>query len=189
MQHLNFAFVTGNRNKLREAERILGFLPDSVDIDLPEIQSLDLLEVVHAKADEARKHVDGALVVEETGLELHAMNGFPGPLVKWMLEAMGPVGIARNVHALNDARATARCLLVYDGLIDGKHQRIVAEGVNHGRLVIEPQGDEGFGWDPIFVPEGEACTYAQLPGPKKDVVGHRGRAWKALRELLAPAPP
>lgn len=187
MQHLTFAFVTGNRNKLREAERILGFLPDSMDVDLPEVQSLDLLEVVHAKADEARKHVDGALVVEETGLELHAMNGFPGPLVKWMLQAIGPIGIARSVHALDDARATARCLLVFDGFVDGEHCRLVAEGATHGRLVLEPQGDEGFGWDPIFVPDGEERTYAQLSGTEKDVLGHRGRAWKALQEQLRPS--
>lgn len=187
MQHLTFAFVTGNRNKLREAERILGFLPDSVDVDLPEVQSLDLLEVVHAKANEARKHVGGALVVEETGLELHAMNGFPGPLVKWMLQAIGPIGIARSVHALDDARATARCLLVFDGFVDGEQCRLVAEGATHGRLVLEPQGDEGFGWDPIFVPDGEERTYAQLSGTEKDVLGHRGRAWRALQEQLRPS--
>lgn len=185
LQRIPFAFVTGNRNKLREAERILGFVPDSEDIDLPEIQSLDLLQVVDAKADEAWKRLGRPLVVEETGLELDAMNGFPGPLVKWMLEAVGPLGIAQTAHALQQPRVTARCLLLY---VDG-HRRILGEGATQGHLVLEPAGTDGFGWDPIFVPEGHSVTYAQLPGPDKDAIGHRGRAWRHLRRQLSPQEP
>lgn len=181
MKHIPFVLVTGNQNKLREAERILGYCPASENIDLPEIQSLDLREVVEAKADEAWKRLGRPLVVEETGLELAAMNGFPGPLVKWMLEAIGPVGIARTTHALAQPKVTARCLLLY---YDGQ-RRLVGEGATVGELVLEPQGEDGFGWDPIFVPEGKTVTYAQLSGDEKDAIGHRGRAWRHLQEQLA----
>ena len=182
LRDLPFVLVTGNRNKLLEAERILGFRPDNADIDLPEIQSLDLHQVVQAKADEAWQRLQRPLVVEETGLELAAMNGFPGPLVKWMLQAVGPQGIARAAHALEESRVTARCLLLY---VDGS-SRLTGEGATEGRLILEPEGDQGFGWDPVFVADGETVSYAQLSGARKDQIGHRGRAWRDLQRQLSP---
>ncbi len=176
-----FVLVTGNANKLREAERILGFRPEALDIDLPEIQALDLEEVLRAKGEEAWARVGEPLVVEETGLELPALGGFPGPLVKWMLKAIGPEGIARTANALGDPRATARCALLFRSA----ERTVVASGATSGRLVVEPRGHEGFGWDPVFVPEGFDVSYAELSAAQKDEHGHRGRAWRALRRALA----
>jgi non-canonical purine NTP pyrophosphatase (RdgB/HAM1 family) len=175
-----FTLVTSNRNKLLEAERILGLPLRSEDIDLPEIQGLDLLEVLRAKGEEAWRRLGVPLVVEETGFELAAMGGFPGPLVKWMLEAMGAEGIARTAHALGDHRATARCALLYR---DAEGE-VIAEGFTEGQLVLEPRGDGGFGWDPVFVPAGQDLSCAEMAPEAKDALGHRGRAWRRLRELL-----
>ncbi len=184
-----FTLVTGNRNKLIEAERILGESLECEPLDLPEIQSLDLIEVLRAKGEEAWRRLRRPLVVEETGLDLAALSrfpqrgtsvAFPGPLVKWMLEAVGEDGIARTAHALGDPRATARCALLY---LDGESERI-AEGETRGRLVLEPRGEGGFGWDPIFVPEGRRETYAELGADVKDRLGHRGRAWRRLQRML-----
>jgi XTP/dITP diphosphohydrolase len=171
-----FTLVTGNRNKLIEAERILGVGLECEPLDLPEIQSLDLLEVLRAKGQEAWRRLRRPLVVEETGLELAALGGFPGPLVKWMLQAVGAEGIARTAHGLGDPRATARCALLY---LDGETE-VVAEGETRGELVLEPRGAGGFGWDPVFVPEGRRETYAELGTGVKDRLGHRGRAWRRL---------
>ena len=182
MSQVPFTLVTGNRNKLLEAERILGCRIRCEPVDLPEIQSLDLAEVLRAKGEEAWRRLQRPLVVEETGLDLAAMNGFPGPLVKWMLESVGPVGIARAAHALGGAGAAARCALIYRDA----DTTLLAEGVTRGELVLEPRGDGGFGWDPIFVPEGRRETYAELGAELKDRLGHRGRAWRDLRrELVA----
>ncbi len=176
-----FTLVTGNRNKLIEAERIVGVKLECESVDLPEIQSLDIFEVLRAKGEEAFRRLRRPVVVEETGFELAAMGGFPGPLVKWMLDAVGPAGIARTAHALGDTRATARCALIY---LDGESER-VAEGETRGELVLEPRGDGGFGWDPVFVPEGRSETYAELGSELKDRLGHRGKAWRRLQRALA----
>ncbi len=176
-----FTLVTGNRNKLLEAERILGFQVDAFELELPEIQSLDLHEVLRGKGEEAWRRLGRAIVVEETGLYLPAFGGFPGPLVKWMLEAVGPEGIARSVHALGDPRATARCALLYRDT----ERELIADGKASGHLVLEARGSEGFGWDPVFVPEEHEVTYAELPPERKDEIGHRGRAWRRLQDLLA----
>ena len=155
---LAFTLVTGNADKRAEAERILGSPVEWVALDLPEPQSLDLLEVLRAK-----------------GLE--AFRRLGRPLVKWMLQAVGAEGIARLGLALGEARVTARCALLWT---DGARE-VIGEGATAGTLVT-PRGTGGFGWDPAFLPDGEARTYGELPAADKDRLGHRGRAW---RDLLA----
>lgn len=187
-----FVLVTGNPGKAAETERILGYRPPIEPLDLPEIQSLDLMEVLEAKAREAwRRHRSAGgrspVVVEETGLELSALNGFPGPLVKWMLEAVGAEGVARAGLALGDPGVTAVCGLAFFEGADGSQGQetlLMASGRTVGTLTLPPRGDEGFGWDPVFVPEGEALTYAELSPETKDELGHRGRAWRKFSDVL-----
>ena len=176
--------VTGNPNKLVEARRLCGHQLTAAAVDLPEIQSLDLGEVLDAKADEAFRRLGRPVIVEETGLELAAMNGFPGPLVKWMLDAVGAVGVARAALALGDGTARAHCMLLY---YDGE-RRLVAEGQTVGELVLPARGESGFGWDPVFQPAGEERTYGEMSAAEKDRIGHRGRAWRALLPLLLGRP-
>ena len=175
-----FVFVTGNAGKLAEVGRLVGRPVESLAVDLPEIQSLDLGEVLRAKADEAARHAAGPFVVEETGLELAALNGFPGPLVKWMLDAIGAEGIAGVAQAAGDPRVTARCRLCYR---DGERE-LTAEGATTGTLVLPGRGEHGFGWDPVFLPDGETRTYGELGDGDKDRISHRGRAWRRLSGQL-----
>ena len=172
----DFVLVTGNPNKRKEAERILGHRLAAVDLELPEIQSLDLREVLRAKAEEAWRRLQRPLVVEETGLELAGLNGFPGPLVKWMLKAIGSAGVARVAIDSGDPRAFACCAMIYRDA----SRELLGEGVDGGRVVLPPRGAGGFGWDPVFEPEGSELTYGELPIGVKDARGHRGRAWRAL---------
>ena len=175
-----FVLVTGNRGKIAEARLALGADLEAAEVDLPEIQSLSYLEVLRAKADEAWRRLGRPLVVEEAGLDLSALNGFPGPLVKWMLEAVGAEGLAQTAHALGDTRAAARCFLLYK---NGDHE-IVAEGRTDGHLTLFGRGTHGFGWDPVFVPEGSRFTFAELSGTEKGGVSHRGKAWREMVRAL-----
>jgi non-canonical purine NTP pyrophosphatase (RdgB/HAM1 family) len=175
-----FIFVTGNRDKVAEAERILGRPVEAVALDLPEIQGLDLVAVLRAKGEAAWRILGRPLAVEETGLGLDALGGFPGPLIRWMLEAAGPGGIARTALGLGDPGALARCAVLYRDAAGA----VVGEGEERGALVFPPRGDGGFGWDPVFQPAGQARTYGELPGAVKDAIGHRGKAWRALVEAL-----
>lgn len=177
----SFVLVTGNPGKLAEARRLAGLDFAAEALDLPEIQSLDLLEVLQAKGDEAWRRLGRPLVVEEAGFELAALNGFPGPLVKWMLDAVGAEGLARTGLALRDPRATARCALLYRDA----ERTLIAEGSTTGTLVLPARGPHGFGWDPVFQPDGEEKTYGELSGAEKDGLSHRGRAWRALLDKLS----
>lgn len=178
--------VTGNPGKLAEARRLSTIDLEAIAIDLPEIQSLDIREVLAAKAVLAWERLERPLIVDETALELEALNGFPGVLIKWMLESVGAEGIARTAASLGDGRATARCAL----LRYTPESEIFAEGTTTGRLVLPPRGEGGFGWDPIFEPDGHDRTFAELAGPEKDRISHRGQAWRHLeRRLRSPHHP
>lgn len=173
-------FVTGSAGKLAEARRLAGCELEALNLDLPEIQSLDLVAVARAKAAAAASVVAGPLVVDDTGLELAALGGFPGPLVKWMLAAVGAAGIVRVASALGESRATARCVLVWR---HGAREIVVDEAV--AGHIVAPRGDGGFGWDAVFAPVGGGgASYAELDATTKDTVGHRGAAWRSLLEAL-----
>jgi non-canonical purine NTP pyrophosphatase (RdgB/HAM1 family) len=176
----DWVLVTGNPDKRREAERVLGRAVPTVALDLPELQSDRLEQVLHAKAEEAWRRLRRPVVVEETGLELDTLRGFPGPLVKWMLSAVGAEGIARIAVERGEPGAVARCAL------ELRHGggSVVAEGSTRGVLVLPARGQGGFGWDPVFQPGGETRTYGELPPELKDELSHRGRAWRALLQRL-----
>jgi len=172
--------VTGNPGKLTEARRLCGVELQAAAIDLPEVQSLDIHEILRAKAMEAFQRLRQPLVVDETALELAALNGFPGTLIKWMLESVGADGTARTAMRLGESRATARCALLYYSA----EREVFAEGETHGRLVSPPRGEGGFGWDAIFQPDDHDRTYAEISGAEKDRISHRGKAWRNLTERL-----
>jgi len=171
-----FVLVTGNHGKVAEARLAIGEDLEAVALDLPEIQSLDLAEILREKAEEAWRRISRPLVIEDVSLELAAFNGFPGPLIKWMLQALGPEGLARAATTLGDPRATARCGLFYKDA----ERTLAVEGVSEGTLITPGRGEHGFGWDPVFLPAEGPLTYGELTGSEKLAISHRGRAWRAL---------
>ena len=178
----DLVFVTSNLGKVREAEAVLGRTVDHLSLDLPEIQSLDLEEVVRAKVDAAWQSLQRPVMVEDTGLELVGLAGVPGPLVRWLLVSVGPEGIARVAHTFEDHRARARCLVCAG---DGKTE-LIGDGIVHGSIAAEPRGAGGFGWDSVFVPdEGDGRTYGEMDDEEKNLISHRRKAFDALRARLS----
>jgi len=174
-------FVTTNEGKRREAEAVLGLALSHRGIDLVEPQSLDLHEVVRFKAAAAHEAMGVPVLVEDTGLELLGLDGFPGPLIKWLLASVGAQGIAIMAHAFGDTRAVARCLTC---ATDGA-ETVVGEGVVMGTIAGEPRGAGGFGWDSVFVPDdGDGRTYGEMTDDEKNAMSHRQKAFVALREAL-----
>jgi non-canonical purine NTP pyrophosphatase (RdgB/HAM1 family) len=177
----DLVFVTSNVGKLREAEAVLGRALDHCALDLPEIQTLDLHEVVRGKAVMAFEQLGRPVLVEDTGLEIAGLNGFPGPLVRWLLTSVGPQGIARIAHCFADPGAIARCLVC---ATDGSEE-VFGEGEVNGTIATAPRGDGGFGWDSIFVPsDGDGRTYGEMAVGEKNLISHRHKAFTALRDAL-----
>jgi non-canonical purine NTP pyrophosphatase (RdgB/HAM1 family) len=179
----DLVFVTSNIGKLREAEGVLGRRLDHSELDLPDIQTLDLHQIVRGKAKSAWEILRRPVLVEDTSLELAGLGGFPGPLVRWMLSSVGPEGICRIAGCFEDARTTARCLTC---ATDGVNE-IFGEGVVEGNIAPSPRGDRGFGWDSVFMPaDAGGRTYGEMSEEEKNLISHRYKAFVALREALTP---
>lgn len=176
-------FVTSNPNKAREAAEILGVELRSVGLDLPELQALDVAEVAAAKAAAARETLsdpDFSILVEDSGLVVDAWNGLPGALTKWFLRSVGNEGLLKMLSNEENRSARAVCAVAIAGA-DGSVRVFVGEV--GGSVAPELRGSGGFGWDPIFIPEGHSETYAEL-GAEKHRDSHRARALKAAREAI-----
>ena len=181
-------FVTSNPDKAREAAEILGVELANVDLDLPELQALDVAQVAANKAATAREALDfpdSPILVEDSGLVVEAWNGLPGALTKWFLHCLGNEGLLKMLSAEEDRSALAVCAVAV-AAADGPVRVFVGEV--GGNVAHQPRGPSGFGWDPIFVPEGQTKTYAEL-GARKHEDSHRARALRAARAGLADSLP
>lgn len=173
-------FVTGNDYKFQEAQALSPVVLQQVSLDLDEIQSLDVKEVVKHKVIQAFSKVRKPVIVDDVSLEIEAWSGFPGPLIKWVNQTLKPMGICRLMQIEENRRVCCREVL---GWYDGERVRFF-EGKVWGQVALEPLGDNGFGFDSIFIPEGQQKTYAQMSKSQKNKVSHRGMAWKNFRETF-----
>lgn len=171
--------VTTRPEKALEARR-LGFYVEQRALELPEPQALDPGEVVEAKARAAFRELARPVLVEDSGLSITAWGGFPGALVKWMEKSAGLEAIARMLDPFTDRSATATCVVAF---CDGRTV-VSARGEKRGSIAVTPRGAGGFGWDRLFVPEGDSRTFAEMTPEEKDRVSHRRRAWEGLSERL-----
>jgi len=181
---VSLLFATTNENKLREAREILGVEVEGVALDLPEPQTLDVAEVAAAKARAAREDLgkpDVPVLVEDSGIVFGAWNGLPGALTKWFLGAVGNEGLLGMLAGEEDRSARAVCAVAV--VLPGREALRVFTGEVAGIVAEAPRGAGGFGWDPIFVPEGGTETYAEL-GSRKHLDSHRARALRAARGTL-----
>ena len=185
MRTVKAVFVTTNEHKRREAQAILGVELGAVALggrDVPEIQALDVAEVAAEKALRAYGALgapDHPVLVEDSGLVVEAWNGLPGALTKWFISSVGNEGILRMLSG-PDRSARAVCAVA---VADADGRVRVFRGEVAGTLAPEPRGAGGFGWDPIFIPEGSELTYAQM-GDAKNEDSHRTRALRAARGWL-----
>ncbi len=154
----NVAFVTGNINKVREAERILGVALEHVHIDLDELQGLDPIGIADHKVHQAWDKIGKPLFVLDQSLYIKCLNDFPGPLIKWFWESVTLLKICKIAETFNDYEIRTEIIITYYDGIEVRHFR----GEVFGTIPSEPRGDKGWGWDPIFIPSGHEKTYGEM---------------------------
>jgi XTP/dITP diphosphohydrolase len=185
---VRLVLATRNPHKLREFARLLPGhelvpLPDAVD--LPPETGATFDENALGKARAAAAATGAPAIADDSGIEAAALGGAPG--VRSARYA-GPAATDAENLAKLEAEVPAgsglayRCALAY---VDGETEHLV-HGRCEGTMAAAARGERGFGYDPVFVPDGEARTMAELSDEEKDRISHRGRAARALREWLAP---
>lgn len=172
-------FITGNEKKFMEMKAILPEI-ERLDIDLPEIQDLDPHAIIRAKLEEALRHHNGEFIVEDTSVSMECLNGLPGPFIKWFLQTVGARGLADLTEKFGNERATVTIII---GYAKSAEDIRFFEGMVHGRIV-SPRGERGFGWDPIFQPDGSDQTYAEMGPDEKNKISPRRIALDQLAASL-----
>lgn len=191
--------VLASRNdaKLAELRRILEAAGTGIELvgldafpGVPDVAETGVTFADNAllKARAAAAATDLPAVADDSGLAVDALNGMPGVLsARWS----GRHGDdAANLQLLlgqladvpDERRGAAFLCAAALALPDGREH--VVEGRMDGRVIREPRGDGGFGYDPIFVPDGETRTSAEMSAEEKDAISHRGRAFRALVPLI-----
>lgn len=187
--------ATANRGKLAEVVRILGegyellTISDFEGITMPEEDGKTFSENAAIKAIAVSRQTGLPALADDSGLAVDALDGRPGVYSARFGSPEAKDDIDRYTLLLGmmedvpDQKRSARfvsavALAVPTGLVGA------AEGTCEGSVIRRPRGDEGFGYDPIFVPEGMDKTYAELTASQKDVISHRRRALEALLPIL-----
>ena len=171
-------FVTGNSGKFAEVQAVLADVRQ-LDIDLPELQDLDAENVIREKLSAARRHKEAEFLVEDTSLYLSCLNGLPGPLIKWFLQALGDKGLYDVVYRFGNDRAEAKTVI---GYANPTGTVCFFEGAIAGRIVF-PRGQGGFGWDRVFQPNGWDKTFAEMEEPEKNAISMRRIALEQFRRF------
>jgi inosine triphosphate pyrophosphatase len=184
-KRLNIAFVTGNAMKQREINIILSNNAATsadgeslvnlriLDVDLPEIQEINTEAVAKNKAIQGAQLAGGACVVEDTSLEFNALGGMPGPFIKWFQDSLGSEGLYKILQAYEDKSATAVCTLAF---CPYPHADPVLFTGRCTGTIVEPVEGRGFGWDSIFVPDGQTVPFSCMKTEQKCELSHRSMA-------------
>jgi len=192
---LKICFVTGNEMKAKEAQMILsehgatrgsngeeGLVDLRVlKVDLPEIQEESTEAIAKEKAMLGAQLAGGPCLVEDTSLQFTALGGMPGPYIKWFQDRLKSEGLYKILNAYEDKSATAVCTLAF---CPAPHaDPVLFTGTTTG-TIIEPVEGRGFGWDTIFVPDGQSLTFSAMTTDQKNELSHRGKAVRKWADWL-----
>jgi len=155
---MNVTFITGNTNKAEFLSKHLGLDIGHRKVELDELQSLNLRVVTEHKVKQAFDVVKSPVLVEDIGFTIKALGGLPGPFIKWFIQEVGYEGLCRLADPDPERIATTSVCYAF---FDGQTLKLF-EGELHGSMPQNPRGDDGFGWNCVFIPKGQDKTNAEM---------------------------
>ena len=181
-------FVTSNLHKFQEARRVLSeykLATAKLKVEAIEIQDDSLENIAKYSAQDAVKNCGLPVFVEDAGLFVEALKGFPGPYSKYVYNTVGLKGILKLMK--NETNRSAYFMSVI-AFATPEMQPVCFVGKVHGNLSFEERGTSGFGYDPIFEPlEGEGRTFAEMTTEEKNMLSHRAGALRRFAEWYSGA--
>ena len=145
-----------------------------------EIQADTLEQVVEYGLNDLQSRVNGNWLIDDSGLFIESLNSFPGVYSAYVYKTIGYDGILSLMKNKENRKAYFKSCM---GLVIN-NRKIVVEGICEGQIIHEPQGEMGFGYDPIFSPEGYEKTFSEMKTDEKNIMSHRSRALSKLSEQL-----
>lgn len=191
-----YVMATRNAHKVDEVARILSAAGADVELlalpaDAPDVAETGASFAANAllKARSAAEYTGMPAIADDSGLCVDALNGMPGiHSARWCgHHGDDAANLALLLGQLAETPSSRRgaqfvCAAVVVDPVEGSEH--IVEGVLEGRLADQPQGERGFGYDPIFIPHGEQRTTAEMSASEKDAISHRGQAFRGLAALL-----
>ncbi len=181
-------FVTSNKGKLLEAQKAIqpqDIVVKGLEIPYPEIQASSLKEVAEFGMcwlpDKIKKEEVKEVMIEDAGIFISALNDFPGVYSAYVFKSIGLDGILRLLEKEEDRGAHFESCVAYCKI---GSEPFFFQGTVKGNIAREPRGQGGFGYDPIFVPEGEERSFAEMTTDQKNKHSHRGKALEKLGRHL-----
>lgn len=179
-------FITSNKGKVLEAKTKFSDLDINVvqkDLGYPEIQADSLEDVARFGAEHVQKKFNQPFILEDAGLFIDVLDGFPGVYSAYVFYKIGCSGILRLLKEFdnNSRKATFRSVYAYGE--SGKKPRLFV-GECRGTISKKLLGEHGFGYDPIFIPDGETRTFAQMDTNEKNRFSHRGKSLEKLKDFF-----
>ena len=191
MTRYRILLITGNVHKKREVEIILSDYESMFEVEMEpnirkvEVQADDIYDIARqAMLDISRivkPRKDTYLVLEDDGLYIEALGGFPGPYSEYVYRTLGLEGILKIMSGIENRSAVFRAAL---GVLTPSGKIEVVQGSCRGRIADSKRGKGGFGYDPIFVPLGYDITFAEMGIEEKCKISHRARAFRTLADLI-----
>ena len=181
-------FITGNPDKAREVQSYTKVPITHAKIEVPELQSPSLKQVVEYKAKEAfrlwkqQNREPAAILVEDTSLVFHAWGKLPGTFIRFFVDEVDNQGLIDMLEKFDNKNATASTAFA---LTEDGEKVTVFQGFAEGTITDKPRGDNGFGWDKIFIPNaGNGRTWAEMSASEKQKESMRAKALRAFEEFL-----
>jgi XTP/dITP diphosphohydrolase len=178
-------FATNNYNKFNEARRILAEYKIAVGmlrVKSLEIQSESLEEIAKTSVLETFKKCNLPIIVEDAGLFIDALNGFPGPYASYVYKSIGNEGVLKLMENIENRSAKFQSVIAHHS--QELKEPLLFKGEVFGRITKEKRrGNSGFGFDPIFEPlDGNGKTFAEMSVEEKNKFSHRAKALRKFAE-------
>ena len=182
-------FITGNNSKFNEIEKL--FQKEDISYELKqntikttEVQASSVKEVAIFKLNSVRGKMNNSYFIEDAGFFVDKpLNGLPGVYSKYVLNTIGNKGILNLIKDHNDTKAHFKAVIAL--YFQPLNETLIFEGVVEGKIAKNIRGRGGFGFDPIFIPkEFPNRTFAELSIEEKNLISHRGKAWRKLVGVL-----
>lgn len=174
-------FITGNQNKADYLSRQLGVQLDFQKVEIDEIQESDPKRLLDHKLRQAYVNVQRPVLVEDVSLVFNALGNLPGPYIKWFIDGAGAEACCRILDGFSDRSAEAVCTF---GFFDGKEMKFFQNRAK-GAIAKHPRGENGFGWDPIFINDGYDITRAEMDQETNEkTYAELMKPFKEVREFI-----
>ena len=157
----------------------MGYEVERIDCNYPELQADDLATISAYGARWCAYHLNKPVMVDDSGIFIHALHGFPGPYSRYVEDHLGNNKILKLMKGEYDRTAVFRTVV---GFCEPGGEPSTFTGEVKGTIAYKEQGEHGFGYDPIFLYNGR--TFGELEDPEKNRISHRGNAMRSFAQWL-----